>query len=1087
MIKEVFMLIRKFFLLFVLFFFITNIAFAQETIKVRGRVTDDSTSNPISGASITIKGNTKAGTVTDATGAFTIDAPANSTLVISSLGYILREVAVGNQTSINVSLVARTTELSDVVVIGYGTRQRKDVLGAISTVGTKDIEKSTALSPELAMQGQMAGVNVESGGSSPTSRPTIRIRGVTSFNNADPLYVIDGVPLVEGGAGAVVDPTNDPFRRGPINIYTIVNPNDIESISVLKDASAAAIYGVRAANGVILITTKQGRRGRPRVDFDMTYGTQKIPKTYDVLNTQQYVKFYTDAYNANPDQQAGVNVPIQDAEFFGPLWDPANPDYIGKRQTYDWQDAVINHHSKLQNYNVRLSGASETTNYNFSMGYSNNDGPFVGYNAERYSISTNVTSKIGKYFEAGINLRGIQTKTKNPDGTISLDIWRAAPWQAIYDPAGPFGFAPLWKLNSPIEPGSDMGDVTTTLYGQQYVAYMNVFGDLATREYKSENQTGIGSGYIQFQPIAGLRIKASANGQQTTITDRKWTAFDNWYFGENPDNPFNSVAQPIPGTKPSLISFGNSITQSFTRELMIDYSKSFNNHNVNVTLDASNQKYNWTSNGGNSAILTDDPTLRYFSPGPNSKGFAELRGAWSLIGYLARVSYNYNSRYYIDGVIRRDGSSRFAPGNQWGTFPSGSIGWRISKEKFMQGANFGFLNDLKIRGGYGLLGNENTTAGWKYLSAAGAVPPSYGTGNPTTNNLGISFTSFPNANLTWEKVHSANVGFDAVLFNYALSLTVDYYNKKTKGIIQTVSLAPSTGFGGTADLNIGEVLNRGFEFQATYTKRFGAVTTSINANFTTVHNEVTKLLNNTALRGSGLEVGYPIGFLNGYKIGGIFQNAGEIAKWNEATKDLISIDQQPGDYYFLNLYGPPKPGSTARNYTKDSVVNSNDQTFIGKTIPGYYYGFTFNAEYKGIDVSIFFQGRGDVKKFNAARADGEGMNGYGRNVFTSVLNAWTPTNPSTTMPRAVYNDPNGNLRFSDRFVEKAGYLRLQNLQVGYTFPKKLIDMSKGAIQSLRIFVTGVNLFTITDYSGLDPENDYFPTTRQYLVGVKASF
>ena len=1057
-----------------------TISYAQQTVS--GRVVDSASNEGLPNISILVKG-TNRGTTTNATGIFSIAASRGEVLQISSASYNTQEVNVGDDPVINVTLAPRNAQLNEVVVIGYGTRQRKDVTGAISVVGSRDIEKSTALSPELAMQGQMAGVNVISGGGNPTARPTVRVRGVTSFNNADPLYVIDGVPFYEGGSGAVVDPTNDPTRRGPINIYTIVNPNDIESISVLKDASAAAVYGLRAANGVILITTKQGKRGRVRVDFDAQYGTQKVPKTFDVLNTQQYVKFYTDAYNANPDENNNVPVPIEDAEFFGPLWNPSNPNYIGNKQTYDWQDAVINHNSKLRNYNVRASGASENTNYNFSIGYANNDGPFIGYNAERYSIATNVTSRIGKYFEAGINLRGVQTRTKNPDADVSLDVWRAAPWQMIYDPNGPLGYAPLWSLNAPITP--DDFDVNT-VYGQQFVAYTNVLGDLATRDRKSRNQTGLGTGYIQFQPITGLRIKATISGQQTTIVNDNWTDFDNWWFGETPENPFTSVNSPIVGTKPGIISHGGSVATNITKALNLDYVKSFGSHNINLTLDASQQEYKWTTEGGSSSILTSDPTLRFFSPGPNNNGaFYENRGGWALIGYLGRVSYNYNSRYYVDAVVRRDGSSRFAPGRQWGTFPSGSLAWRISQENFMQGIDF--LNDLKIRVGYGVLGNENTTPGWKFLSVAGATLPSYGTGTPTTNNLGIAFNTFPNEPLTWEKVHSANAGFDAILFNNKLSLTVDYYNRKTKGIIQSVSLAPTTGFSGRADLNIAEVLNRGFEFQATYNKRFGQIGTSFTGNFTTVHNEVLSLLNNNALRTSGLEVGRPIGFIYGYKMGGIFQSEAEIAKWNESQTDVPSTEQAPGDIYFQNLYGPPTAGSTALNLVKDSLINENDRTYLGSTIPGYYYGFTANADYKGFDISIFFQGRGDVKRYNGVRAAGEGMNGYGRNVFSTVLNAWTPSNSSSTMPRAVYGDPNQNLRFSDRFIENAGYLRLQNLQVGYNVPAKWIALTKGAIQNLRIYATGVNLFTITDYSGLDPENDTYPNTRQYLIGVKASF
>ncbi|MEJ7588230.1 MAG: TonB-dependent receptor [Ferruginibacter sp.] len=1056
-------------------------------VELRGRVVNEK-GEGMEGVTVTVK-NTRQATATGAGGEFSISADRGAVLVFSFVSYAPQEVVVGSQTSLNIVLQLQNSSLNDVVVIGYGTRLKRDVTGAVSTVDATAIGKSTALSPELAMQGQMAGVNVTSAGGNPTARPTVRIRGVTSFNNSDPLYVIDGVPFYEGGSGAVVDPTNDPTRRGPINIYTIINPNDIESISVLKDASAAAVYGVRAANGVILITTKQGKRGRVRVDFDAQYGGQEIPKTYDVLNTGQYTKFYTDSYNANPDKgTGGVLLPIEQAEFFGPLWNPSDPNYIGNRQTYDWQDAVINHKSRLNNYNVRVSGASENTTFNFSIGYANNDGPFVGYNSERYSVSTNVTSKMGKYFEAGINLRGVQTMTKNPEASISLDVWRAAPWQQIYDPNGPLGYAPIWKLNAPLVPGLDFdpskGNIQT-LYARQFVAYTNVLGDMATEDNKNRTQAGIGSGYLQFQPIPGLRLKASLSAQQTSITTTGWTDYNNWWFGETPSNPFASVKVPIAGTEPGLISRGNSVVINITKAINLDYLKTFGNHNINLTLDASNQEYNWRTDGANSSILTRDPTLRVFSPGPNSTGFSENRGAWALIGYLGRASYNFNHKYYADAVIRRDGSSRFAPGHKWGTFPSGSVAWRISQEGFMQ--QIKFLNDLKIRAGYGLLGNENTTAGWKYISTAGATLPNYGTGSPTSNNLGISFNTFATELLTWEKVHSANIGFDASLFGNSVSLTVDYFNKKTKNIIQSVSLAPSTGFSGAADLNIAEVLNRGFEFQLTYNKKFGEIGTSFTANFTKTHNEVLGLLNNTALRAAGLEVGLPIGYLYGYKVGGIFQDEAEIAAWAQSTQDGISLQQKPGDIYFQNLYGAPTAGSTDRNLTKDNLVNENDRDFIGKTIPGYYYGFTANANYKGFDVSIFFQGVGDVQKYNATRSAAEGMSGYGRNVFTSVLNAWTPTNKSATMPRAVYRDPNQNNRFSDRFVEDADYLRLQNVQVGYNVPQRWIDLTKGAIQNFRVYLSGINLFTVTNYSGLDPENDLYPSTRQYLIGVKASF
>jgi TonB-dependent starch-binding outer membrane protein SusC len=1058
---------------------ITNAVAIQAIVK--GKVTNPS-NEPLPGVTVAVEGTTNQ-TATNEQGEFSIDAPPNSTLVFSSVGFISQRVALNNRTEINLTLALDATDLNEVVVIGYGQRMKKDITGAVSVIGTKDIEKSSALSPQLAMQGQMAGVNVTSAGGNPTARPTVRIRGVGTFDqngSADPLYIIDGIPLVEGGAGATVDKVNDPTRRGPINLYSIINPNDIESITVLKDASASAVYGVRAANGVILITTKTGKKGKVRVDLDAQYGTQKVPKTYDLLNTQQYVKFYTDAYNAYPDLTGSTPKPIGTAAFFGPRWDPANAAYFGNDPTYDWQDAVINHDSKNQNYNVRASGGSDNTTYNFSAGYAKNDGPFVGYNAERYSISSNLTTRIGKYLEVGLNLRGVQQTTLNPVD-VNLEVWKAAPWQRIYDPTGAYGIAPLWKLNAPITPTTFN---VSSLYAQQYVAYRNVFGELATNDDKKIDQTGLGTAYIQLQPIQGLRIKGTFSAQQTTLNQKSWQAFDRWWFGENPGNPFASVVNPVAGTKPGFVSFGNSTTISTTKAVNVDYIRKIGEHNINITLDASQQEYKWTGNGATRSVVTNDPSLRYFSTTGQEQGYVELRAAYALIGYLGRVSYNYANKYYIEGVVRRDGSSRFAPGHQWGTFPSGAVAWRISEEKFLK--NVQFINDLKLRGGYGILGNEQTTGGWAYLSVAGVVPPSYNFGSTNINNTGIAYSTFPNETLTWEKLYSANVGFDALLFNNHLSLTVDYYHKVTKGIIQSVSLTPSTGISKPADLNIADVLNRGFEFQVAYNRNFGEVSLNLSANLTTIHNEVLKLADHTALRGAGLEEGLPIGFIYGYQVGGIFQSQAEIDKYNLAQQDVISKEQKPGDIWFKNLYGAPTGGSTAHNTTVDSLVNENDQTYIGKTIPGYFYGFNASATWKNFDIAVFFQGVGDVQKFNDQRSAGEGMNGYGRNVFSSVLGAWTEQNKSGTMPRAVYADPNGNTRFSSRFIEEAGYLRLQNLQIGYNIPKKLLDRTH-SIQNLRLYVTGINLFTATKYSGLDPENDLFPSTRQFLVGLKATF
>ena len=1039
----------------------------------------------LAGVTVSVEsGNVR--TATDNKGQYSIPATGNDVLLFTAVGYAPERVAVGAQTPLNVRMSELVEDLNEVVMVGYGERKRKDITGAVSVISGRTMERSQAMSPQMAMQGTMAGVSVISGGSNPTARPVVRIRGVGTFSEngaADPLYIIDGIPLVEGGAGATVDKTNDPTRRGPVNLYTIINPNDIESITVLKDA-AAAIYGVRAANGVVLITTKKGKKGPVHLDLSAAYGMQKIPKTYDVLNTQEYVSLYTEAYHANPEKNGNVPLPIGEATQFGPRWNPADPSYFGNDPTYDWQNAIINHHSAIGNYDIRASGASDKTNYSFSLGYSSNDGPFIGYHTGRYSVSANVNTEVGKYIETGINLRGIQQTTKNaPPGVIdaNMDVWRAAPWQKIFDPAGPYGIAPLWQLNGPITP--DEFNISS-LYAQQFVAYRNIYGLLATTERIAGNQTGLGTAYLQVQPVKGLKLRGTIAAQQSSLSEKSWLAFDQWWFLENPPNPFSNVADPVPGTKPGIASISNSATNSLLRSVNIEYSYSKHAHAFGVMLDASEQNYRWTGNGASSSVLTNDPSLRYFTVSGKEKGFYELRAAYALIGYMARANYNYDDKYYVEAVVRRDGSSRFAPGRQWGTFPSATAGWRISSEPFMNAIQQ--VNDLKIRGGYGILGNEQTTGGWSYLSVAGVVRPSYNLGNPQQVNPAYAFSNFSNRDLTWEKLYTVNVGFDAVMFDNRFSLTADYYHKVTKGIIQSVELAPSTGISVPSDINVAEVLNKGIELQAGYNKTIGQVSTNFNVNFTTVHNKVLKLANHTALRTQGLEEGLPIGFIYGYKQAGIFRDEKEIEAWNETHTDIISTDQRPGDIFFEDLYGAPQPGSTRHNPEKDGIINANDRTRIGKTIPGYFYGFTAAASYKSFDLSVFFQGIGDVQKYNFDRALGENMEEYGRNQLSTVMNRWTPQNPDADMPRAVYNDPNGNNRTSDRFVENAGYIRLQHVQVGYSLPAgwlRKID----AVQSVRLFMAANNLFTITNYSGLDPEDDAFPNTRQFFAGIKASF
>ena len=439
---------------------------------------------------------------------------------------------------------------------------------------------------------------------------------------------------------------------------------------------------------------------------------------------------------------------------------------------------------------------------------------------------------------------------------------------------------------------------------------------------------------------------------------------------------------------------------------------------------------------------------------------------------------------------------------KWGTFPAVAIAWRLTNERFME--DFTWLNDLKLRANWGKLGNEMATFGWRYLALInpGITVPNYstGSGNGDPNggrNGGAYLPDFANNDLSWEAVTTSGVGFDAVLLNNKLNFTVEYYKRLTTGIIQQVPAPFSAGIQNAIDVNIGEVVNKGFEFSASYNTTIGPLNVGANANFTTLKNEVTKLYNGVNIGGGdegNIWEGYPINFIRGYQVGGIFQTQAEIDAWRARYRDAIAGQSatnvataayKPGDMYFLDVArGPATPGKF--NFSPDSVINDNDRVYLGKTIPGFFYGFGVNASWKNIDFSIFFRGQGDVQRINDVKRNGESMSSTGINQLATVLNRWTPTNPSTTIPRAVYGDPRQQNRFSDRWVEDAGFMRLQNLELAYRLPTSVLNRT-GFVQGIRLYIMATNLVTFTNYTGVDPENDYNPVAKQWVFGLNASF
>ncbi|WP_460983220.1 SusC/RagA family TonB-linked outer membrane protein [Spirosoma fluminis] len=1070
-----------------------------QTRTIKGKVLDAGNNTPLPGANIVIAGSIQ-GTTSDANGNFSLSVPNSAQqFVISFVGYIKKEVPITTANDYTVSLNAEEGSLSEVVVIGYGSREKKDLTGAISTVSSKEISKSVAQAPELAMQGRMAGVFVSTPGGSPLARPQVRIRGVSTFGNAEPLYVVDGIPLTEYGSGtdnASGSVTRD--IRGNVNVLSMINPNDIESMSVLKDASAAAIYGVRAANGVVLITTKKGVRGTPKVDVSVSHSIQNVTKKLSMLDVAQFVALYREAYANNPNE--AKNLPVQ--------FDPANAAYLGNKPTTDWQTPLLNRNAPNTDYSLRISGGNDATRYYVSAGYTNTEGPLIQNSLKRYSLATNVDTKVSKYLSAGLTYRLAYSEAV--DNTPSALQYAAdtSPWQPIYDPNGPLGYAPSVELT--FKPNPELGtpvtsrpqylpsippyvvDATTLLWGPE--TNNNLYGMVATSDRTYTLLRNIGTAFMQVEPVLGLKLKGTLSVDWYYNRRNEWTSVNNYLFLQNPGNPYTVGDGTSKGTYGERHSRNANIVKEFT----INYTKAFGDHNVDVLLNAMDQKYTYEFlQGGASQIQYAQPEFRSLTNVQPYTNVSSFRDVNALQGYLGRVSYNYASRYYVDATVRRDGASRFAPGYKWGTFPAISLAWRISAEPFMKSATF--IDDLKIRGGWGKLGNQETRS-FAYLSLISDAPD-YALGSGAGNGIGTllngtSLPDFPVQDLTWEIGKTTSLGFDGSFLKGKLTATVEYYNRLTSGILQAANLAASVGNQNQPILNIASVRNSGMEFQIGYNGSVGNdFRYNLSGNLTTVKNRVESTFQNLPFGNEygRIEVGQPINYLWGYKKGGIFQNQAEIDAWKAKYSDAVNNNNfAPGDMYFQDVYGDPKDAGQIRSESPDGKINTNDRTFLGSSIPGYYYGFSLGGSFKGFDLSIFFQGVGDMYRYNSWRAAGENMSGAGTNQWTTTLNRWTPQNPSTTIPRAVRSDPAGNNRFSDRFVESAAFLRLKNVQLGYSLPASL-TRSLGFVNGLRAYVGATNLFVITPWTGLDPEDvdrgggDLIPPVRSITLGITATF
>ena len=1055
--------------------FLSAMSYAQN-IRVSGVVSEGDT--PLPGVNVSVKGTT-IGMITDSDGSYTLSVPnTNSVLVFTYIGYLKQEIAVGNRTLINVTLVEDTKVLEEVIVIGYGTRSKKDITGAISQISSEEITRKVAMSPEFAMQGTMAGVHVSNVGSDPTGRPTIRIRGVTTLGFNDPLYVVDGIPLTEGLAGSNLARERD--MRGGINVFTMINPNDIESMSVLKDASATAIYGVRASNGVILITTKRGQEGKPRVNLTANYGIQNIYKRYKSVTQQEYIDFSLEAINNNTNYNK---------DWWYALIDPTDPEYMGNKPNYekDWIDAGLIKNAAVQDYNLSVTGGTNKTNYAFGVGYSSQDNTIYKSNFNRYSFFANSDHQLTKWLKVGESFRMVQTKTVSAAEGASLgSILLPTPYQPFYDASQPDGLARPGRMVK----GYGETEASYKVYGYGMGTNNNFVGWSNLSHNETVMKRYMGTFYAEISPFQGLRIKG------TFSFDNYDRIGESYYDSEREQFSVGGGGAPRPGYAKS---YGRSIAanENLVKEFFIGYNNKFGDHSVDLIGNAMSQETKW-SMFSRDIEPQESPLVsweqRYIDEGwpRENKGGMYERQFSGLIGYMTRLSYNYAQKYYLDVTVRRDGSSKFGPGYKWGTFPSFAGVWRISSEKFMQ--DITWLNDLKIRGGWGQTGNQETEA-FSYLAIMNLNPrQAFGSanGNGEGDNVyaATAYYNFPVADMSWETVTTTSIGFDMIALNNRLSFTAEYYNKNTEGILQTIVLPWTLGAVRDPRINLATVRNKGFELQLGYNDRFGDFGFNASANLTTVNNRVDDLYNGQrqVSNNTAIESGYTMNYWYGYKTAGIFQTQPEVDAWKENNNHTGNMAQKaPGDVIYVDLNSPPRTkeeGFTELQWAgqKDGVINGYDRTYLGKSLAGVYYGFQLGGDYKNFDLIMSFRGEGDVMRSSSFGLSS--ISAGGRTYPTVYRNRWTPNNPSKTIPRAIVSDPSGNGIFSDRLLHNGAFVRFQQFQLGYNFRGDLIN--RVGISNLRCYISGQNIFVIAPwYPDLDPENNSTPTT--FTLGVNVSF
>lgn len=1029
-------------LLFFILFFSFSAGAQNKTIT--GKVSDE-TGTPILAASVIVKG-TNQGTSTDVNGDFTLSVPENAkTLTISSTGFGTKEVAIVGNT-ISVSLVRSTSNLDEVVVVGYGSQKKSNVTGAISSVKASDLQNIPNGRIEQSLQGRVAGVTIMQNSGQPGSASTIQIRGVTTFNNNNPLWVVDGVVVDAGGIG-------------------YINQSDIESIEVLKDAASAAIYGTRAAGGVILVTTKKGKAGKTLVTYNGYYGTSAPAKVLDLLNATQYAVLRNESAVA-----AGKDIVFPDVSSLG----------VGT----DWQKTIFNDNAPSYSHEVSMSGGNEKSTFYFSAGIENKDG-IVATDISKYNkinLRLNSKHKISKIFTFGQTL-GYTRQKSTGLGNTNSEFGGPLSSAINLDPV-----TPLVVTDVASQPNAAIYENATIIKdanGNPYGISNYVGQEMTNPLAYIQTQLGgynwsddiVGNAYLEATPIKGLTLRSSLGAKKA-------------YWGNEGFTPLYLLSSTVSTNKNSY-SKGENKSFNWNIENTITYNKSFGEHDFTLLLGQGSYVDNIGGNVGmtlyNLPINSyEDASFKFDVGLANRDGYAGDFIQHKITSLFSRLNYSYADKYLFTGIIRRDGSTRFGANKKYGIFPSFSAGWNLHNEKFWRMNNV--INTFKLRGGYGVVGNDNS-GDFQYLARiVGGY--NYSLGNSGVVTTGYAPETLDNPNLHWEQTASADVGFDATVLDH-VTVGFDWFNKKTTGILRQVRIPGYVGVSSNPWDNVADMKNTGVELELGFNHRFGKLNVSVNANGSYIKNTVTYVSADTNFIGGGasfqsmgtitrVQVGQEYNSFWGYQSLGIFQNEQQILDYKNKNGTAIQPDARPGDFMWADLNGDGK-----------ITDGDEDKTFLGSSIPKYTFGFTINLQYQNFDFMAFAQGVAGNKIFQGLRR----LDILTSNYSTKALGRWTGEGTSNTFPRLTDSDPNGNYsKMSDFYLENGDYLRFKVVQFGYTLPNNLFGGI--GVSKLRVYVSAENLFTITKYTGYDPEvgggvfgidKGQYPQARTFIGGVQLSF